>query len=45
MEEKKKQTRKPSKWTLHLKEVRALPENKGLKASEIFKKAKETYKK
>jgi hypothetical protein len=46
MEEKIKKERKhrePSKWNLHCAKIRE--ENKGLKASEVMKKAKETYKK
>lgn len=39
METKEKKTRKPSEWNKLCAKVRE--ENKGMKASEVFKKAKE----
>ena len=37
--------KKKNIWFEHVAKVRALPENKGLKQSEIIKKAKQSYKK
>lgn len=42
-EKKEVKHRKPTKWNLHCAKVRE--ENKGMKASEIMKLAKETYQK